>query len=241
LPCAQEASPFELVASNVAETLRAAVVIRPRRVIREWICWTLATIALGAGLVAIRSAVVTTRSPAVDILSIGSAPMTEPVPPRWSVPTSRPVALAIPSLGVDTSVGELGLQADGQVQVPATTRIVGWYRYGVTPGQIGSAVILGHVDSYLGPGVFFELKTLKAGESLDLTLADGARTRFVVTEVVQYLKTAFPDRLVYGAHGTSRSLQLVTCGGVFDRATGHYLSNVVVFSRLVGVTLPVHS
>jgi sortase (surface protein transpeptidase) len=118
---------------------------------------------------------------------------------------------------------------------------VGWYRYGVTPGQIGSAVILGHVDSYLGPGVFFEVKTLKAGDSLDLTLADGARTRFVVTEVVQYLKTAFPDRLVYGAHGTSRSLQLVTCGGAFDHATGHYLSNVVVFSRLVGVTLPDHS
>jgi hypothetical protein len=238
LLCAQEASLFGLVVFNVAEALCADEVVRPRRAVREWMWWTLAAIALGGGLVAIRVATVATRSPAVDILSIGSGPMTAPAPRPWNVPASRPVALAIPSLGVDTSVGELGLQADGQVQVPTTTRVVGWFRYGVTPGQIGSAVILGHVDSYLGPGVFFELKTLKAGDSLDLTLADGARTRFVVTEVVQYLKTAFPDRLVYGRHGTSRSLQLVTCGGVFDDATGHYLSNVVVFSRLAGVVPP---
>jgi sortase (surface protein transpeptidase) len=135
----------------------------------------------------------------------------------------------------------LGIQADGQVQVPTTTRVVGWYRYGVTPGQVGSAVILGHVDSYLGPGVFFDLKMLKAGDPLNLTLADGTHARFIVTEVVQYLKTSFPDKSVYGTHGTSRSLQLVTCGGVFDHATGHYLSNVVVYSRLASVSLPQNS
>jgi hypothetical protein len=64
---------------------------------------------------------------------------------------------------------------------------------------------------------------------------DGVTTHFLVTEVVQYSKTSFPDRLVYGSHGT-RSLQLVTCGGVFDHATGHYESNIVVFSNLVSVT-----
>jgi sortase (surface protein transpeptidase) len=158
------------------------------------------------------------------------------MPSFTDVPKSRPIALSIPSLGVETSVGLLGLEADGQVQVPTTTHVVGWYRYGVTPGQVGSAVILGHVDSYLGPGVFFNLKSLKAGQYLNLTLADGAHARFVISEVVQYLKTSFPDRFVYGAHGTSRSLQLVTCGGAFDRATGHYLSNVVVYSHLVGIS-----
>jgi sortase (surface protein transpeptidase) len=135
----------------------------------------------------------------------------------------------------------LGIQADGQVQVPTTTRVVGRYRYGVTPGQVGSAVILGHVDSYLGPGVVFDLKMLKAGDPLNLTLTDGTHARFIVTEVVQYLKTSFPDKSVYGAHGPSRSLQLVTCGGVFDHATGHYLSNVVVYSRLASVSLPQNS
>lgn len=203
-------------------------------------CWTFGIVALGVGAVVLWMPA-STRPPAVDVLSIAPRQVSAAVPRFPFIPASRPVTLVIPSLGIDTSVGELGLQANGQVQVPATTRVVGWYRYGVTPGQIGSAVILGHVDSYLGPGVFFRLKTLKAGDSLDLTLADGAHTRFVVTEVVQYLKTAFPDRLVYGMHGADRSLQLVTCGGAFDSATGHYLSNVVVYSRLQGVALPQRS
>jgi sortase (surface protein transpeptidase) len=178
------------------------------------------------------------RVPAVDVLSIAPTQAVTALPTFFNVPKSRPVALSIPSLGVETSVGVLGLQADGQVQVPTTTRVAGWYRYGVTPGQVGSAVILGHVDSYLGPGVFFNLKSLKAGQDLSLTLANGTHARFMVTEVVQYLKTSFPDRFVYGAHGASRSLQLVTCGGAFDHATGHYLSNVVVYSHLVGVSRP---
>jgi sortase (surface protein transpeptidase) len=102
---------------------------------------------------------------------------------------------------------------------------------------MGSAVILGHVDSYLGPGTFFHLNQLRTGDPITLDLASGAVTHFVVTKVVQYAKTSFPDRLVYGSHGI-RALQLVTCGGTFDHATGHYESNVVVFSRLVSVTKP---
>ncbi len=142
--------------------------------------------------------------------------------------------LVIPSLGVSTTVGELGLQPDGEVMVPATVTSVGWYRYGPTPGQVGSSVILGHVDSFRGPGVFFELKTVRAGGLIRVVLADGATVRFVVTRVVEYTKATFPDRLVYGSHGT-RVLNLVTCGGVFDHATGHYESNIVVYSRLAGV------
>jgi sortase (surface protein transpeptidase) len=147
------------------------------------------------------------------------------------------VKITIAAIAVDASVGSVGLQANHQVMVPASTRATGWFRYGPTPGQVGSAVILGHVDSYLGPGVFFELRDLKAGAPIFVTLADGAVLRFRVTEVVQYSKSSFPDRLVYGSHGT-RSLQLVTCGGVFDRATGHYESNIVVFSDLAGVSRP---
>lgn len=153
------------------------------------------------------------------------------------IPHSRPVRLSIPAIEVNTYVGRLGLQANDQVQVPTSTHVVGWYIDGPTPGQKGSAVILGHVDSYLGPGTFFNLKLLKAGNSIKLVLADGVVTHFAVTKVVQYSKTVFPDRLVYGSNGT-RSLQLVTCGGTFDHATGSYESNVVVFSHLVSVSLP---
>lgn len=216
------------------------VAVRNSRVgVRAWVCWALAGLALSAGALALWLPA-STGSSAINVLSIAPN-VPGSTPPLFSrVPKSRPISLTIPSIGVRTRIGVLGLQPDGQVQVPTTTRVVGWYRYGVTPGQIGSAVILGHVDSYLGPGVFFNLKSVKAGETLDLTLADGVRARFVVSEVVQYLKTAFPDRLVYGAHGASRSLQLVTCGGEFDHATGHYLSNIVVFSHLEKILPPQH-
>jgi sortase (surface protein transpeptidase) len=143
--------------------------------------------------------------------------------------------LTIPALSVATSLETLGLQADHQVMVPTTVHIAGWYIDGPAPGQMGSAVILGHVDSLRGPGIFFGLKTLKAGDVIRVALADGEVTRFVVTKVVEYPKATFPDQLVYGTHGTE-SLQLVTCGGAFDRATGHYLANIVVYSHLVGTS-----
>ena len=148
-----------------------------------------------------------------------------------SFPTSQPVELIIPAIGLYSSVGTLGLQSDGQVMVPTNSQSIGWYRGGVTPGQIGSAVILGHVDSYLGPGAFFNLKSLGPGDRIDVVLADGMIETFVVERVVQYSKEAFPDQLVYGSNGI-RGLQLVTCGGIFDRSTGSYDSNIVVFSEL---------
>ncbi len=145
---------------------------------------------------------------------------------------SRPVVLEIPALGIDTAIGTLGLQADRQLMVPTSAHVVDWYVDGPTPGQAGSAVILGHVDSYRGPGTFFFLKDLTAGDAITVKLSDGVVTHFVVTRVVQYSKIDFPDRLVFGPRGTS-DLNLVTCGGTFDHATGHYESNIVVYSKLV--------
>ena len=148
---------------------------------------------------------------------------------------SLPVRLVIPSIDVSSTVGTLGLQPDHQVEVPTSTQTVGWYRYGPTPGQVGSSVILGHVDSYAGPGVFFRLRELTTGSSIQVHLANGSVASFTVTRVVQYSKSSFPDLLVYGPHGT-RALNLVTCGGVFNHATGHYESNIVVFSTLSSVS-----
>jgi sortase (surface protein transpeptidase) len=141
----------------------------------------------------------------------------------------------VPSLGIATTVGELGLQSNHQVQVPSSVHTVGWYRLGPTPGQVGSAVILGHVDSYLGPGIFFNIKTLPIGALIEVRLANRTTALFRVTSVVQYAKSNFPDALVYGSSG-GRDLNLVTCGGTFNHETRSYESNIVVFSRLVGVT-----
>jgi sortase (surface protein transpeptidase) len=153
-------------------------------------------------------------------------------------PRSVPVRLMIPALHMSVPLTQLGLGADGTVQVPSTTTTPGWFRLGASPGQIGSAVILGHVDSYRGIGVFFYLRLLKSGDLVNVALANHTTAHFEVTSVRMFPKSSFPDERVYGSHGYS-ALQLVTCGGVFDAATGHYESNLVVFSSLLQIS-PVH-
>ena len=161
-------------------------------------------------------------------------------PPAKGTPSvvparSVPVSLRIPSIGVSVSVSKLGLNPDGTAQVPTNYAEPGWFRLGPAPGQVGSAVILGHVDDKKGPAVFYKLPTLKAGDKVDVSLADGAVAHFAVKTVEKFLKAQFPAQKVYGSHGYS-ALQLVTCGGKFNTATGHYESNVVAFTTLVSTT-----
>ena len=167
--------------------------------------------------------------------AVTASPLTTPL----SVAVhSVPVSLSIPAIGLSVPLSQLGLNADGTVQVPTDVQEPGWFDQGPSPGQLGAAVILGHVDSYQGPGVFFTLRTLLTGDRVNVTLADGIVAHFAVYTVVQYSKTGFPAALVYDPRGYS-ALQLVTCGGVFDSQTGHYLSNIVVYTSLVSITEPV--
>jgi sortase (surface protein transpeptidase) len=158
-------------------------------------------------------------------------------PPLAIADRSVPVELSIPAIGLSVPLSQLGLNPDGSVQVPTNFEEPGWFSPGPSPGQLGSAVILGHVDSYQGPAVFFTLRTLQTGDQVNVTLADGTVGHFAVYTVVQYLKVAFPTAQVYDPHGYS-ALQLVTCGGAFDSQTGHYLSNIVVYTSLVSITAP---
>jgi sortase (surface protein transpeptidase) len=149
-----------------------------------------------------------------------------------SIARSRPLHISIPAIGLSDKLSELGLNKNGTVQVPTSWYVPGWYRLGPSPGQKGSAVILGHVDSIYGPAAFYRLADLRPGNKISVALADGKTVRFKVIGLRMYLKTAFPRRLVYGPRSYS-ALQLVTCGGVFDSGTHHYLSNLVVFTELV--------
>ena len=106
-----------------------------------------------------------------------------------------------------------------------------WYKYSAMPGQRGTAVIEGHVDSYSGPAVFFRIGALRPGNLIDVTLADGVTAVFRVTGVREYAKDKFPAKTIYGPADYA-ALRLITCGGDFDPATGHYLSSVVVFAAL---------
>jgi len=140
-----------------------------------------------------------------------------------------PVHLRIPAIGLSDPLSQLGLSKGGTVQVPTNVHVPGWYKYGAVPGQLGSAVILGHVDSVSGPAAFYKLAALRPGNKVYVTLSNGHVVGFKVIGLRMYQKTTFPDKLVYGYHPYS-ALQLVTCGGIFDVATGHYLSNIVVFT-----------
>jgi LPXTG-site transpeptidase (sortase) family protein len=167
--------------------------------------------------------------------SVTTAPPKLSQDPRASALTrSVPVSVRIPDIGVSAPVMKVGKNADGTVQVPplAIHTLPGWYESGPAPGQPGAAVILGHVDSTSGISVFFDLKDLRAGAKVYVTLADKKVATFAVDGVQKVAKDAFPTASVYG-RADYPSLRLITCGGPFDAATGHYLDNIIVYAHLI--------
>jgi sortase (surface protein transpeptidase) len=152
-------------------------------------------------------------------------------PARARTP-SPPVRVEIPSIGVSSRLVRLGLNADGTMEVPRDYGLAGWFTGGAMPGQDGPAVISGHVDSKSGPAVFYRLRDLRPGDTIRVRRADGGWLAFEVTGSARYAKAAFPTDAVFGPV-TGPVLRLITCGGAFDRSSGHYLDNVVVTARPV--------
>src|SRR5450631_3220545 len=216
------------------------------------------TMVIGAALaVAITIGVTAcSRSTGAAVAVSGSAtatnvhPSSPPVPRAASRPegsaTSRPVVEAVPlarstpvhlriaAIGVDSGLMYLGLRADGSLEVPPAGFPAGWYTGGPTPGELGPAIIAGHID-WKGPGVFYHLHNLKPGDQVTVTRADGSQPAFRVTRVAQFPKDQFPTKLVYG-NIDHAGLRLVTCGGSFNSQTGHYEDNIVVFADLIATT-----
>ena len=136
---------------------------------------------------------------------------------------------------MSSSLVELGLAADGSMQVPAGSDYdkAGWFSEGPEPGQLGPAVIAGHVDSKAGPSVFFRLRDVRAGDQVLVERTDRRTLRFVVESSRQYPKAELPTDDVFGPLPWP-ALRLITCGGSFDRAARSYTDNIVVTARLVG-------
>ncbi|MFE2419992.1 class F sortase [Streptomyces hokutonensis] len=155
-----------------------------------------------------------------------------PAPPPLPLPRSRATGLVIPYLSVDAPVVPLRLGRGRQMSAPPDDdpKRVGWYADGPTPGEQGTAVAVGHLDTMTGPAVFAGLGALKPGRLIEARRADGRTAVYTVDAVRTYEKAHFPDREVYGARGRPE-LRLITCGGSFDHRTG-YSGNTVVFAHL---------
>jgi hypothetical protein len=139
-----------------------------------------------------------------------------------------PTRLRVEAIGVDTSLETLRLGTNGELQPPKTNERAGWYADGTAPGDVGPAVLAGHVDSRQGPAVFYRLREITAGDKIEVTRGDRTVT-FTVTATAWYPKKAFPTEGVYGPT-PDRQLRLITCGGVFDRSLRSYKDNLVVYA-----------
>jgi sortase (surface protein transpeptidase) len=171
-------------------------------------------------------------------VSVGTKVPFPPKPGTVAAPlsASTPMTIKIPAIGVDAPVMSLGLNANGTIQVPPLDNhnLAGWYDRSVTPGARGTSVILGHVDDYAGPSVFFYLKNLRQGDVIDVVRADGQTAVFSVDGVQKATKTSFPTTDVFG-NVSYPALRLVTCGGTFDPKTGQYLDSIIVYAHLSGI------
>ncbi|MEU8638743.1 class F sortase [Amycolatopsis sp. NPDC048633] len=151
-----------------------------------------------------------------------------------ALPKSDPVSVDIPKIGAHSSLVPLGVNADDTIQVPPVTTPLqaGWYTYAPTPGEVGPAVVLGHVDGNHQKGIFYRLKELAAGDRVSIARKDGTTALFEVTKVHQVPKQDFEKEGVYD-DTAGPELRLITCGGVFDRSAHNYVDNIVVYARLV--------
>ncbi|MCZ2860906.1 class F sortase [Blastococcus sp. VKM Ac-2987] len=160
----------------------------------------------------------------------------EPAPADEAPPVAVPVSVTVPAIDVTSDLLRLDLNDDGTVEVPplGPDDRAGWYQRGPAPGAVGPAVILGHVDSAEhGPGVFFDLGALQAGDEVEVARADGTIAVFAVDRVEVHPKDEFPTIEVYG-NTDDAQLRLITCGGDFDSAVRSYEDNVIAFATLVG-------
>ena len=144
-----------------------------------------------------------------------------------------PVRIEIPTIGVAAPVDPAGRNADGTLAVPTDFARTSYYTGRPVPGDAGPAIVVGHVDGRRGPAVFYRLRELQPGAEIRVHRADGSVVTFVVERSKQVPKNAFPTDEVYGPT-PNPTLRLITCGGSFDRRSGHYRDNTIIFLRLKG-------
>lgn len=210
--------------------------------IRTYIAWGCLIVAiLTIGFLLFKELVTPLKTPATttDIIST-APPKTEPPTPevtsRHTVPPTHPKHLVIPKLNINTNVYTVGTTKDGAIDAPQTAWGVGWYRDGTLPGNgSGAALIDGHVnDAFNTPGVFYELSSLLVGDSITIIRGDDTQLRYKVVKVTEEpLKDVDMRKVLSPVDANKEGLNLITCGGKFDKATSTYTDRVVVYATRV--------
>ncbi|GIH25480.1 hypothetical protein Aph01nite_37900 [Acrocarpospora phusangensis] len=165
-------------------------------------------------------------------------PPAPPLPAAEPLLPSSPKRLIIAKLGINAPIKSVGLDKRGAIETPpiANPNLVGWYRGGPTAGQAGPAIMLGHKDTQTRSAVFSRLHELRYGDTVEVIRGDGTIAIFTVGGVEQANKETFPTDRVYG-NADDAELRLITCGGTYNRSTGHYVDNVIVYARMTGTRL----
>lgn len=212
--------------SMLYETTRASRPMAP------FLMWSLALLVLAMNLVGGTETTATPNSIGPQALApspLGSGDgKTQPALPR-----SRPTRLLIPEIGVDAPFTDLAIGSSGRLNAPPAydVNLVGWFAAGVSPGERGTSIIAGHVDTPTAPAVFAQLDALEAGSKFKVRRADGTTATFRVDDVENFPKDSFPDKRVY-ADTADAEIRLITCGGDYDDSAKDYTENVVVFAHL---------
>ncbi|MGW3953646.1 class F sortase [Streptomyces sp. NPDC004752] len=191
------------------------------------VVWGVAIVLLTAGLFGGKP-----QHPADPVQAGGATSLSRPTGKH--LPRSRPTRLLIPKIDVDAPFTDLSLNTTGQLQPPpaADVNLVGWYIKGAAPGETGTAIIAGHVDTKTSAAVFAGLEELNTGDRFTVRRADGKDAVFVVDSAETFEKDAFPNRRVY-ADTPRAEARLITCAGDYDHAAADYTENLVVFAHLV--------
>ena len=162
-------------------------------------------------------------------------PTLTPTPTFTPTPTPviLPSRLIIAKIGVNAHIENLGQDENNNMGIPARWEDVGWYELGVRPGEVGNAVIAGHLDTDRGAqAAFFRLGKLETGDTVEIVNSDGKVLLFRVSEKVVYPYDQVPKEYLFGT-ADSAKLILVTCKGRFNRSSRNYTDRIAVFAELI--------
>jgi hypothetical protein len=171
--------------------------------------------------------------PATAPVTSSVAPAPPPAAAASPLAPSAPTRVRVPSISASSTLIPVGVDADHNVEVPPLSQPMqaAWYAHGPTPGSLGPAVVLGHVNGDGKPGIFADLHRVQPGQEIEVDRADGQTAVFTVSRLETVAKDVFPTERVYG-NTPDAQLRLITCGGSLDQVAHNYLSNVIVYATL---------